>query len=195
MKKIKQFFPEDELADQLFSEDEDTISGIQTMLKLTSSNHIKLSEMVDKKANILISVNAIIISVILSVMMPNLQEAGYLAIPSIMFLAVAVCTIIVAIIAIRPIINRGTFRLEDIKSKKINLLFFGNFHKVPLPKYESAMRTMMKDPDFLYSSMIKDIYFIGVVMGKKYRLLRLAYNIFMLGLIISILAFSLVALF
>ncbi len=191
MKKSKFIPPEDELASQLFSEDEDTKTGIQTMLRVTSSNHIKLSEIADKKANILISVNAIIVSVMVSVMLPHLKEADYLTIPSMIFLAVAVCTIIVAIIAVRPVVNRGTFKLEDIENKKINLLFFGNFHKVPLQKYESAMRIMMRDPDFLYRSMVKDIYFIGVVQGKKYRLLRLAYNIFMIGLIVSILAFSL----
>ncbi len=195
MKKVKLYPPEDELSAQLFSEDEDTKTGIQTMLRLTSANHIKLSEMADRKANILISVNAIIISVILSVMMPNLQEAGYLTIPSIIFLSVAVCTIIVAIIAIRPILSRGIFRLEDIQGKKINLLFFGNFHKMPLQDYKSAMRIMMRNPDYLYRSMIIDIYFIGVVLGKKYRLLRLAYNIFMIGLIVSIVAFSIVSLF
>ncbi len=46
--------------------------GIQTMLRLTSENHLKLSDMADHKANILISVNAIIISVILGVLLRKL---------------------------------------------------------------------------------------------------------------------------
>jgi hypothetical protein len=33
------------------------------------------------------------------------------------------------------------------------------------------------------------VYAQGVVLGKKYRLLRIAYNIFMFGLIVSVLAF------
>lgn len=190
MKKNKTFPLEDELASQLFSENPETRTGIQTMLRLTSSNHIRFSEMADKKANILISINAIIISVMLSFILPNLQEVSYLAIPSMIFLAVAVSTIILAIITIRPILNKGTFRIEDIENKKIDLLFFGNFHKMTLQKYESAMMIMMGDPDYLYRSMIKDIYFMGAVLGKKYRRLRLAYNIFMIGLIVSILSFS-----
>src|SRR5205085_7863404 len=47
--------------------------GTQTMLRLGSSNHLELSRMADGKANILISVNSIIISVILSVLFRNID--------------------------------------------------------------------------------------------------------------------------
>ena len=169
--------------------------GMQTMLRLTSSNHIKLSEMADQKAHILITVNAIIISVILGVLLRKLETDPYLIIPTLTFLTVAVSTIIISILATRPKITQGTFLEEDILNKKTNLLFFGNFHKVDLAVYEKAMRSMMRDSDYLYSSIIKDIYFLGVAIAKKYRLLRIAYNIFMFGLIISVLAFAVAVFF
>jgi len=151
--------------------------------------------MADSKANILISVNAIIISVILSVLLRKLQTDPYLTIPTITFLAFSVITIVVAILATRPKLNTGTFEDEDIVNKKTNLLFFGNFHKMSYQQYETAMRTMMKDSDYLYTSIVQDIFHLGQVLGKKYRLIRLAYNIFMLGIIASVLAFSIAALF
>jgi hypothetical protein len=64
-----------------------------------------------------------------------------------------------------------------------------------LENYEKAMKIMMKDSDYLYSSIVQDIYHLGVVLGKKYRLIRLAYNIFMIGIIVSVIAFALAALF
>ncbi len=81
--------------------------GIQTMLRLTSENHLKLSELADHKANILISVNSIIISVILSVLLRKLQEDAYLTIPTIIFLIVAVTTIVISILSTRPNISGG----------------------------------------------------------------------------------------
>ena len=48
------------------------------------------------------------------------------------------------------------------------------------------MQEMMKDPDYLYGTLVKDIYYLGVILGKKYRLLRLAYTVFMVGLIIAV---------
>ena len=169
--------------------------GIQTMLRLTSENHLKLSDMADRKANILISVNAIIISVILGVLLRKLEEVPYLTIPTLIFLVVAVVTIVLSIIATRPQISGGTFTQQDIKDKKTNLLFFGNFHKAPFEEYSAAMKDMMRDTDYLYDSLLKDIYTLGTVLGRKYKLLRLAYNIFMIGIITSVIAFAVAVFF
>ena len=171
-------------------EKQGTTKGMQTMLRLTSSNHIQLSEMADNKANILISVNAIIISVILSILLRKLSTDPYLTIPTIFFLTSSVATIVAAILATRPKLSTGKFAEEDVKNKKTNLLFFGNFHKMPQEDYENAMRTMMNDPDYLYSSIIQDIYSLGAVLGKKYRMVRIAYNLFMFGIVISVVAFA-----
>jgi len=172
-----------------------TTKGIQTMLRLTSENHLKLSDMADHKANILISVNAIIISVILGVLMRKLEEEPALTIPTILFLIVSVTTIVIAILATRPKVSGGTFTEQDIIDKKTNLLFFGNFYRASLEQYDTAMRKMMKDPDYLYGSLIKDIYMLAVVLGRKYKLIRIAYYIFMIGIVVSVAAFAIAILF
>lgn len=168
--------------------------GIQTMLRLTSDNHLELSGMADGKANILISVNAIIISVILTVLLRRLEIDTHLTIPTIIFLSFSLITIVIAILATRPQITQGVFSRDDILNKKTNLLFFGNFHKASLEEYEWGMSQMMKDQDYLYGSLIKDIHHLGVVLGRKYRLIRIAYSVFMVGIIISVLAFTLAVL-
>lgn len=164
--------------------------GIQTSLRLTSENHLRLSDMADSKANILISVNAIIISVILSVLLRKIEVETHLAIPTFIFLGFSVGTIIISIIATRPKVTQGRFSREDVLNKKTNLLFFGNFYKQSLEDYRWAMGTMLNDADYLYGSLVEDIYFLGVVLGRKYKLLRIAYSLFMVGIIISVLAFS-----
>ena len=78
--KHKQDSPEIEMPTfQQITEDAGTKTGIQTMLRITSTNHIRLSEMADTKANILISVNAIIISVIFPIIVPIITITGILA--------------------------------------------------------------------------------------------------------------------
>jgi len=156
---------------------------------------MRLSDMADGKANILISVNSIIISVILSVLLRKLQTDTYLTIPTMIFLLSSVTTIVIAILATRPKVNEGTFSEQDIANKKTNLLFFGNFYKTRLDVYENAMSRMMVDSEYLYSSLVKDIYFLGVVLARKYKLIRLAYNIFMVGIIVSVIAFAIAAYF
>jgi predicted metal-dependent HD superfamily phosphohydrolase len=165
--------------------------GIQTMLRLTSENHVELSNMADGKASILISVNAIIISVILSVLIRRIEVETHLTIPTFLFLASSLATIIIAILATRPKVSQGNFSREDILNKHTNLLFFGNFHKSRVSEYQWAMNTMMRDPDYLYSSLIMDIHQLGVVLARKYKLIRLAYTVFMIGLFVSVIAFML----
>jgi predicted metal-dependent HD superfamily phosphohydrolase len=169
--------------------------GLQTVMRVTSSNHFHLSEMADRKANILISVNYIIIGVILSLLVDKLQDAPYLTIPAIIFIGSSMTTIIIAIMATRPKITEGVFCREDILSKKTNLLFFGNFYKSSLEEYQWAMSVLMNDSEYMYSAMVKDIHQIGVILGKKYKLIRLAYNVFMLSLIISVAAFFVAMIF
>ncbi|RFS18950.1 HD domain-containing protein [Chitinophaga silvatica] len=169
--------------------------GIETMFRITSTNHIRLSSMADTKAHIMISVNSIIISVILSVLVGRLEDYPNLVIPSIIFLTTAVLTVIFSVLATRPNVTGGIFTKADIEKKDTNLLFFGNFYKMHLEEYEWGMKQMMNDADFLYSSLTKDVYHLGVVLGKKYKLLRISYNIFMFGLIASVLAFLIAAIF
>jgi predicted metal-dependent HD superfamily phosphohydrolase len=164
--------------------------GIETMFRITSTNHIRLSAMADSKANIMISVNSIIISVVLSMLVRKIEDYPHLVLPTIVLLVVNVSAIIFSVLATRPNITKGTFTHEDVKMKRVNLLFFGNFHKMGLGDYEMGVKAMMGDNDYLYSGMIRDIYFLGVVLGKKYRLLRISYTIFMFGIVLAILAFA-----
>jgi len=163
--------------------------GMQTMFRITSKNHLELSAMADNKANIMISINSIILSILVSVLIRKLEELPHMIVPTIILTVVCLVTIVFAILATRPNVSRGTFTRDDIHNKKTNLLFFGNFHGMGLNEYTWAMNELMKDGEYLYNSLIKDIYFLGVVLGKKYRFLRLSYTIFMFGFVLAVISF------
>jgi len=165
--------------------------GIDTLFRVTLGNHTRLSGIADSKANILLSVNAIIISIALSSIIPKLDSPKnmHLVIPTFIMLMSSVITIIFAILSTRPKVTSGFFTRDDVEAKKVNLMFFGNFYKMPLEDYDWAMNEMMKDRDYLYSTMIKDLYYLGLVLQRKYNLLRIAYNLFMVGIIITVISF------
>lgn len=164
--------------------------GIATVFRIMAQNQNNLSQMADSKANILISVNAIILSIVLSTFATKLEDNRNLLVPIVLLVVICVATIVFSILATRPNTNHGRFTEEDIKSKRTNLLFFGNFFRMSLRDYDWAMQEMLADKDYLYTSIVKDNYFLGVVLAKKYRLLRYAYNIFMFGLIVAMIAFA-----
>lgn len=166
--------------------------GVQTLYRTTLRNHIKLSDIADTKSNILLSVNAIIISLALSNLIPKLDNPSndYLIVPTLIFVVFSIISMILSIRATRPNVTSGTFTDEDVRQKKVNLLFFGNFHKMELRKYEDAIATMLKDKDYIYSSLTKDLYYLGVVLERKYRILRWTYTVFMTGIVLSVIAFG-----
>jgi predicted metal-dependent HD superfamily phosphohydrolase len=169
--------------------------GVETMFRVSSSNHQRLSDMADNKAHIMITVNSIILSAVISLLLRKLDENSYLMIPTFMLLAASLITIIFSILATRPTIPNGLFSKKDIEEKKVNLLFFGNFYRMSLPDYKEGMEKMMEDKEFLYGSLIMDGYAQGIVLGKKYHLLRISYNVFMFGLILSVIAFIIASAF
>ena len=165
--------------------------GIETMYRITSRNHMTLSGMADTKANIMISINSIILSILVSVLIRKFEEYPNLVVPTLIIVVVCLAAIVFSILATRPNVSSGKFTRTDIKKKRTNLLFFGNFHKMKLDDYMWGMREMLKDGEYLYGSLTKDIYFLGVVLGKKYHYLRISYTIFMFGFVIAILTFLL----
>ena len=169
--------------------------GVESMLRLTARNQINLSSIADNKANILISINSIVLTVLVSIGMGRISDYPVITFPAIVFTITCLSTIVLAILSTRPKISSGKFTKEDIHNKRVNLLFFGNFYRMEMEDYEWAMKEMMADTDYLYSSMIRDQYSLGKVISKKYKLLRVAYTVFMIGLILSSLLFAAFILF
>ncbi|MFT7285209.1 Pycsar system effector family protein [Nonlabens sp.] len=165
--------------------------AIQTLFRTTLRNHIKLSDIADTKANILLSVNAIIISLALANLIPKLEQLSnrHLLWPTLILVLFSVASIILSIMSTKPNITSGEFTDEQVQNRNVNLLFFGNFHKVPFQRYQKALMSLIDDKEEIYESLIKDLWSLGVVLNRKYTLLRWTYTIFMIGIIASVLAF------
>lgn len=169
-----------------------TDRSVDTMFRVTLNNHTRLSDIADSKANILLSVSAIIISVCLSTLVPKLDAAtnAHLIFPTFMLLFFSVITIIFAILSTKPNITKNRFTIQDVQERRVNLVFFGNFNQLPLEEFLPSMRTLLADKDYVYDTMLKDLYSLGKVLDRKYKLLRITYYIFMAGIVLSAVSFA-----
>ncbi|GEO02589.1 hypothetical protein AAE02nite_02530 [Adhaeribacter aerolatus] len=170
--------------------------GIETMFQSTYQNHMSLSGIADNKANMMISLNAIILSVIItylgaktSVLGTEFTRNPILMVPIGTLILTTLGSVVSAIMSAQPEVTSFKMRANKVKSKKVNILFFGNFTKIPLEDFQVGMHDLMREKDALYNNMIIDIYYLGEVLSKKYRLLRISYTIFMIGLILTVLSF------
>ena len=160
--------------------------GIQTLFRNTSRNHYTLNKMVDGKARIMITINSIILSLILGGIIGKSSNEVVLNIPSIIFAVTNLISIAFAIISITPNKTQGNFTEEDIRSKKGNLLYFGNFHNMHYRDFEWAFLQLLQDKDYLYTSMIKDFYYQGQILQVKNKLIRISLYSFLIGLVAAI---------
>lgn len=192
--EAEQVFPYVTGASENQKTEKNTERGVQTMFRTTSNNHIELSGMADSKAHIMITVNSIILSVTVSFLLARLPYYPQYMIPTGILVLTCLISVTFSILATRPSISSGKFTEEDIRNKKTNLLFFGNFHQMQLTDYQWGVNQMIRDKEYLYNTMMMDIYYLGVVLARKYKYLRVSYTVFMLGLIIAVLAFGIAAL-
>lgn len=167
--------------------------AIQSLYRTQLRNHLKLSDIADTKANILLSVNAIIISLLLANLIPKLgtPNNSYLIYPTVIFIVFSIASMIMSVLATRPKINNEELIDNDLNSENTNFLFFGNFHALALPDFKQKMREIIKSKESIYDSLTMDLYYLGLVLKKKYQLLRRTYTVFIIGVVLSVIAFAL----
>lgn len=162
--------------------------GIETWFRLASKNLYTRLQIVDTKANILITSNAIIISVVLGSLYPRLDDDIHLIYAVSGLILTNVLSISFAILATIPkawVKNSSITNLEST-----DLMTFEDFSGMQLSDYRDSVMQTMEDGNVLYPSIITDIHGLGVKLSKKYRLIRTSYLIFLYGIIISILLFG-----
>ena len=166
--------------------------GIETMFRTSYRVHQDLVGLADTKANIMISVNGLIISIILAAVSPRIGGLPLLVLPTSILLVGCVVALVYAVLAARPRVSNTPMTLEDIARNDANILFFGNFVNLSEAEFVEGMRDLMMTQDHLYVNMVRDLYGLGQVLKKKFQLLRISYTVFMFALVLGVGLFVLV---
>lgn len=166
-----------------------TARGIETMFRSAYRVQMDLTGLADNKANMMISINGIIISIIIAAVAPKLDTNPWLLVPSTVFLLGTLVSIVYAILAARPRVSSVPITLRDLEHSQGNILFFGDFANLQEPDFLDGMKELIEDRELLYETMIRNIYGLGSVLKKKFALLQVAYTAFMLALILGVSSF------
>ncbi len=175
------------------SEGSSILSGNRTaqmIFKTTLRNHIDLTAIADNKANMMLSISALIITITMPMLAGNIKGNTYLLVPISVLLVTCLLSIIFATLATRPVQTSGITDLSKIQEGKTNLFFYGNFYKMGLEEYKDGIREVSASDDILDNSVVMDLYFLGKALGQKFHLLRLCYSVFMIGMTLTVLAFA-----
>lgn len=164
-------------------------SGINAFFRVMSNNLNQQNILADNKANIMISINTVFLSLVIGSSARNIEYWQNLLVPILLFVVTALLATTFAVLATRPRVMNTVITGDDVKTKKSTLLFFGSFTSLPLKDFEDSMLTILKDDEYLYRCILADFHGQGMVLKRKYRLLRYSYTVFLVGIILSILAF------
>lgn len=166
-----------------------TSRGIETMFRTSYRVHMDLSSLADTKANIMISINGLIISITLASVAPRIAANQALLWPTSVMVIGCLLALVYAVLSARPRVSSKSLTLEDIRENRANILFFGNFVNMSEDDFVEGMKDLMLDPDHLYTNMVRDLYGLGQVLKRKFEMLRVSYNIFMVALVVGVALF------
>ena len=167
------------------------------LFRITIGNQVDQIAIADGKANMIISVNTIIISLVVAGLGSGMSftDLNFLQFPQViapLTILMLGCTVsaVCSILAAKPrLMKEGGVKDPETTS----LLFFGNFHKMPLKDYIDEMYEVIKSPTNVYRSLIIDLYFNGQVLSRKYRLLAYSYTAFLVGLVSCVVIYLILA--
>ncbi len=164
--------------------------AMDNMFRIVLGNHLQLSMMADQKANMIITVCALILTLSL-----GLLNTEGLRLTVIVMVVTCAATMLFAIIATMPKLPPRLTGQIDLRGRNFNLLFFGFFSQIDFNTFFREIEVVVNDRNLVYESLAKDLYDLGLVLSnRKYKYIRISYQIFLVGLILSMITFV-VALF
>jgi hypothetical protein len=160
------------------------------LMRAVQFHHVQLSSMADLKANMLLTMSAVVMSLTL----PQLFKNEHLW-PLYILISFCLLTVCLATYAVMPKLPPNTGMPPDVNSPTFNPLFFGDFTRISQQQFESTMEEIMSDHNHTYAAQVRELYLLGTFLAKKkYRYLRFAYISFIIGLAASFAGFIIIAL-
>lgn len=150
------------------------------LLRTAQQHHVALSGMADTKANIIITVSSIVLTLSLGRM-----DQPELRVSALTLAAFTLVALLLAILAVLP--KYRPLKLKDgVVPPEFNLLFFGHFAELPRERYLREMSRALQPDGSPYAVWANDVYSLGTYLARhKYRYLRYSYLFFLAGFVFA----------
>ncbi len=167
----------------------------QMMFKTTLRNQIDLTNIADNKANIMLTINSGIITVGIPLLFRLIGENPYLIYPVAVLILTCLLSIVFATLATRPAKMSGETDLNQVEKGNTNLFFFGNFFRMPKNEYREGLKKVVENDELLDKTIVNDMYYLGLSLGRKYSRLHTTYSVFMIGMVVTVIVYVIAYLF
>ena len=170
--------------------------NVLNMIRTTMRNNIELTHIADNKANVLLSLNALMLTFLLPIIIANFDfiKEMHLGLALVVFVITCLVTIHLSAVALRP----GDFSKlakENGDGEFSSPFFFANYNRMSSGEFEEKIGEALDNEDMVRKHIVQDLYYIGARLGQKMTLVRTAFNFFLMGLVVSVLIASVIMLF
>ena len=159
------------------------------IIRTTQRNNIDLTAIADNKANVMLSLNALMIAALVPLVIANagIVFERFLILPLAILAATCFSTMYIAAQVLKPS-NLKVFREALTPGSKPSPFFFGNFYDMEPDEYYQHIEDSLSEPEMIQDHLAQDLYYVGRRLGEKMKLVRRAYNIFIVGIGVSLLS-------
>ncbi len=162
------------------------------IIRTAQRNNIDLTAIADNKANVLLSLNAIMITCLVPIVFSYVDIIlvnKQLFIPLFTLGATCFSTIYLSAQVLKPM-NFDSFRIKSEKEEDASPYFFGNFYQMEAEEYYQHMKSSLSDPELIIEHLAQDLYYVGKRLGVKMEVTRKAFNIFITGILLTLLSLA-----
>ena len=191
-----------------------TSKAVETMFRNALRTELDLIDLAATKANIMISLNGIIISALMISGAFIFVSSAHFLIPAGMFMFTAAASIFFAILAAAPekahyftgfsawikALFKREAHLRDLhgfltranqtfeNENDINILINKDRMQLSREEYWERMQVVMRDRDETYHAMSDQLYWLGQMAARNFKMLNISYSLFRWGMLASVLA-------
>ncbi|MEZ4934024.1 MAG: DUF5706 domain-containing protein [Saprospiraceae bacterium] len=167
----------------------ESAKALQTYFRNNYRTHISLSALADRKSHIMIRLNSLLISILIVFFKTIINLTPLAIVTGVVFLVTTLISLIFAALAAKPHVTKNLTADSSFSEAQNNIFFYGNYIGLDIDKYEEVVKSIMDQPGLIYGNMIRDLYYLGLVLDKKFRLLNYSYSVFIGGLIMTVISF------
>ena len=161
----------------------------ETLYRVTLQNQMDSIGIADQKSNIIIGINTILISIIIATLGIGSSGRGlefidnlHLSLPFTILLITSVVTSVIALLTVRPVTR--PWQRDDTEK-----VFFLAYNELSIDEFQELIKRISVNNESVHHALNNDMYFLGRIVIRKFRLLRIAYMVFLTGMLITVITF------
>ena len=170
--------------------------NVLNIVRTTLRNDIELMHIADNKANVLLSLNALMLTILVPAVIPNLDfiKAQHLVFPLVCIILTCIITIYLSALVLKPG-DFDRYKNNLVNGDFVSPFFFGNYYQMDVKEFDKYIQEAVADEFLIRRHVTQDLHYIGSRLGQKMSIIRNAFNFFLGGLMFSILSLVVILLF